>query len=427
MKGYFRRTPFEFRDGESAGTIPYMAPEILKRRPYGRACDWWSTGVVFYKLMTGRVPFRGKTKKMLRDRIIASPLKWPKVGEHPHSASSQAKDMVYLLLKKNPVERLGSKQYRDLRTHPFFDDFDWTRLHSTGNLCNIPAIYELMQASPPPDPTTNAAIGENSPFNLCTLVADIAFVFKAPAATTSTKKRKLLKMEELTDIDRSLHRPLFTYISMRYKRLVSMVMDNASEPLSVNESFMDTTNVSRRATEKLDLILFRKKSFGRYWGFGVNLESVVGEGGANFYIVSDMSAILRSCGRLTMSLSLVRSGCRKGAWYGFTTFEAKTWDQYEKGFSRLHIIQRAKDVRIRNREHHLFPGDILTHVDGEPSDRLSQAMLRQSMSRARPELLITIAPLSPLRKKRPSSTRLHETFLSDDSAGEPSSNAAIND
>ncbi|XP_040061961.2 uncharacterized protein LOC120836925 [Ixodes scapularis] len=327
-------------------------------------------------------------------------------------------------------------------------------------------------------------------------------------------------MEELTDIDRSLHRPLFTYISMRYKRLVSMVMDNASEPLSVNESFMDTTNVSsseidyekatdaesaygfsgysrsmtatrsRRATEKLDLILFRKKSFGRYWGFGVNLESVVGEGGANFYIVSsvkrgspaqrsqilegdvviavngtkvsglpinivrkimnssedqlvltvlssnpyrimntrqDMSAILRSCGRLTMSLSLVRSGCRKGAWYGFTTFEAKTWDQYEKGFSRLHIIQRAKDVRIRNREHHLFPGDILTHVDGEPSDRLSQAMLRQSMSRARPELLITIAPLSPLRKKRPSSTRLHETFLSDDSAGEPSSNAAIND
>ncbi|XP_029846308.2 microtubule-associated serine/threonine-protein kinase 3-like [Ixodes scapularis] len=178
MKGYFRRTPFEFRDGESAGTIPYMAPEILKRRPYGRACDWWSTGVVFYKLMTGRVPFRGKTKKMLRDRIIASPLKWPKVGEHPHSASSQAKDMVYLLLKKNPVERLGSKQYRDLRTHPFFDDFDWTRLHSTGNLCNIPAIYELMQASPPPDPTTNAAIGENSPFNLCTLVADIAFVFK---------------------------------------------------------------------------------------------------------------------------------------------------------------------------------------------------------------------------------------------------------
>lgn len=36
MKGYFARTAFEFHDGESAGTIPYMAPEILKRRPYGK-------------------------------------------------------------------------------------------------------------------------------------------------------------------------------------------------------------------------------------------------------------------------------------------------------------------------------------------------------------------------------------------------------
>lgn len=35
LRGYFRRTAFEFHDGESAGTIPYMAPEILKRRPYG--------------------------------------------------------------------------------------------------------------------------------------------------------------------------------------------------------------------------------------------------------------------------------------------------------------------------------------------------------------------------------------------------------
>lgn len=37
LRGYFRRTPFEFHDGESAGTIPYMAPEILKRRPYGES------------------------------------------------------------------------------------------------------------------------------------------------------------------------------------------------------------------------------------------------------------------------------------------------------------------------------------------------------------------------------------------------------
>ncbi|KAH9371902.1 hypothetical protein HPB48_003516 [Haemaphysalis longicornis] len=301
MRCYFRRTPFEFRDGESAGTIPYMAPEILKRRPYGRACDWWSTGVVFYKLMTGRVPFRGKTKKVLRDRIIASPLKWPKVAAHPHSASMAAKDMVYLLLKKNPVERLGSKQYRDLKTHSFFDDFDWNNLRASTSLCNVPAVYELMQMSPPPEAASN--VSEHSTLNL------------SPGATTSTKKRKLIKIEELADMDSALHRPLFTYASTGYRRLASMVKES-DDPISVSESFMGASNESssqidyqkttdadtnygltgfsksdtlisrnRRATEKLDLILFRKKSFGRFWSFGVNLEAVTGEGGATFYMV----------------------------------------------------------------------------------------------------------------------------------------------
>ncbi|XP_054919010.2 uncharacterized protein [Dermacentor andersoni] len=506
MRGYFRRTPFEFRDGESAGTIPYMAPEILKRRPYGRACDWWSSGVVFYKLMTGRVPFRGKTKKLLRDRIIASPLKWPKVSEHPHSANTTAKDMVYLLLKKNPVERLASKQYRDIKSHSFFDDFDWNRLRSTNSLCNVPAIFELMQISPPSDPTTNVA--EHSTLNL------------SPGATTSTKKRKLIKLEELTDMDSSLQRPLFTYASSGYKRLASMLRDS-EDPVSVNESFMGESNVSsseidyqkttdaesnygftgfsktdtfsrsRRATEKLDLILFRKKSFGRFWSFGVNLEAVTGEGGTTFYIVEsvkrgspaqrsqilvgdvvvavngtklaglplnivrkimnasgdqlvltvlssspyriintrqDMNNILQSCGRQTLTLSLVRAGCRKGAWYGFTTFEAKTWDQQQKAFSRLHIVQRAKDVRVQTVGQNLFPGDVLTHVDATPADKMSHSILRQYLAKARPDIQITIAPLSPLRRKRPSSTRLHETFMSDDSVGEPSSVAAdIND
>ncbi|XP_077551466.1 uncharacterized protein LOC144165224 [Haemaphysalis longicornis] len=500
IQGYFRRTPFEFRDGESAGTIPYMAPEILKRRPYGRACDWWSTGVVLYKLMTGRVPFRGKTKKVLRDRIIAAPLKWPKVAEHPHSANMAAKDMVYLLLKKNPVERLGSKQYRDIKSHSFFDDFDWDHLRSTSSLCNVPAIYELMHTEPdrasPPD--------ERSSLNL------------SPGATTSTKKRKLLKMDELTDMDKGLHRPLFTYASSGYRKLASMVQES-NDPVSINESFMgesnesssevdyqkttdadtnhgftafsrsDTLNRSPRATEKLDLILFRKKSFGRFWSFGVNLEAVPGEGGAIFYMVEsvkrgspaqrsqilvgdvvvavngtklaglplnivrkimdssgdqmvltvlssspwriintrqDMSSILQSCGRQTLTLSLVRAGCRNGAWYGFTTFEAKTWDQQQKAFTRLHIIQRAQDACVTTVGQSLFPGDVLTHVDGRPADKMSQSVLRQYLAQARAEIQITVVPLSPLRRKRPSSTRLQETVMSDESAGEPNSMAA---
>ncbi|KAH7983816.1 hypothetical protein HPB52_014591 [Rhipicephalus sanguineus] len=453
MRGYFRRTPFEFRDGESAGTIPYMAPEILKRRPYGRACDWWSTGVVFYKLMTGRVPFRGKTKKLLRDRIIAAPLKWPKVSEHPHSANTTAKDMVYLLLKKNPVERLGSKQYRDIKSHSFFDEFDWNRLRTSTSLCNVPAVYELMQISPPSDPTTNVA--EHSTLNL------------SPGATTSTKKRKLIRIDELTDMDSSLQRPLFTYASSGFKRLASMVRDS-EDPVSVNESFMGESNVSsseidyqkttdaesnygftgfsktdtfsrnRRATEKLDLILFRKKSFGRFWSFGLNLEAVTGEGGTNFYIVEsvkrgspaqrsqilvgDVVVAVNGTKLAGLPLNIVRKIMNSSG--DQLVLTVLTSSPYRIINTRVVRTSRAKDVRVQTVGQNLFPGDVLTHVDGTPADKMSHSILRQYMAKARPEIQVTIAPLSPLRRKRPSSTRLHETFMSDDSVGEPSSVAA---
>lgn len=507
IKGYFRRTPFEFRDAESAGTVPYMAPEVLKRRPYGRACDWWSTGVVFYKLMTGRVPFRGKSKTVLRERIMTAPLRWPNADDHPHSATPAAKDMVSKLLKKNPVDRLGSKQYRDLRSHRFFKNFVWAKLRQSQSLCQIPAVLEVMQGSPITEDDEDERDTETSQRLSPT----------APVATTNTKGRKLLQLEDLSDLDRSMHRPLFTYASSTFKRVVGRVKD-ASGSVSVDDSVMCTTNTtsseldyrkstaesgilgyteysgstsnrrSRRASELMDVILFRKKTFGRYWGFGVNLEPVAGEGGHNFYVVesvkrgspaersqilegdvvlavngtkvstlplsairkimnssgdqlvltvlssspyrminsrSDMASVLSVCGRQTMTLGVVTCSCRTGSWYGFTTVEAKAWNQRKRAFFRLHIVHQTRDVCILTRNRNLLHGDILTDVDQEPTDQLSQSMLEEVLSKSGPEVEITIAPLSPLRKVRPSSTRLQETFLTDDTVAEPSSAADI--
>ncbi|KAH9375109.1 hypothetical protein HPB48_010353 [Haemaphysalis longicornis] len=111
-----------------------------------RAADWWSAGIVMYKLMTGRVPFRGKSKQMLRERIITSPLKWPRPEERPNSANTPAKDFTYRLLKKNPVDRLGSTTYSDLKTHPFFEKFDWKMLYQKKDLCEIASIKEIMKS-----------------------------------------------------------------------------------------------------------------------------------------------------------------------------------------------------------------------------------------------------------------------------------------
>jgi calcium/calmodulin-dependent protein kinase I len=35
----------------------YCAPEILNKKPYDHACDFWSIGVLMYILLTGFVPF----------------------------------------------------------------------------------------------------------------------------------------------------------------------------------------------------------------------------------------------------------------------------------------------------------------------------------------------------------------------------------
>lgn len=39
------------------GTPYYVAPEILKKKPYNKQCDIWSLGVCMFKIMTGEYPF----------------------------------------------------------------------------------------------------------------------------------------------------------------------------------------------------------------------------------------------------------------------------------------------------------------------------------------------------------------------------------
>lgn len=39
------------------GTLPYVAPEVLSRSPYGFSCDVWSFGVMIYGLISGDHPF----------------------------------------------------------------------------------------------------------------------------------------------------------------------------------------------------------------------------------------------------------------------------------------------------------------------------------------------------------------------------------
>lgn len=54
---------------EFLGTPYFLAPEIIKKEKYGTKCDIWSLGVVIFLLLTGEMPFEGKTTEELFSKI----------------------------------------------------------------------------------------------------------------------------------------------------------------------------------------------------------------------------------------------------------------------------------------------------------------------------------------------------------------------
>jgi serine/threonine-protein kinase len=68
--------------GATAGTLPYLAPEVLRGSPTSVQSDVWALGVLLYQMATGELPFRGATPFELSVEImVGSPQKLAHVPE----------------------------------------------------------------------------------------------------------------------------------------------------------------------------------------------------------------------------------------------------------------------------------------------------------------------------------------------------------
>ncbi|KAK7061122.1 hypothetical protein VNI00_000858 [Paramarasmius palmivorus] len=91
-----------------AGSMAYMAPEILTKRGYTCHIDWWSLGVLSRK----------------------DPLKWPEEADKKCSRNGML--VLKGFLERDTSKRLGcapnGEGFQEIKRHPWFKSIDWDTL-----------------------------------------------------------------------------------------------------------------------------------------------------------------------------------------------------------------------------------------------------------------------------------------------------------
>lgn len=113
------------------GTGEYMAPEMIARKGYGKAADFWSLGCISYEMMSGKPPFESNKgtkdlfRKILNERV-----------RMPDGLSPSAHRLLKGLLNRDASKRLGASKgtmfvvggVTELKQIDFFTGLDWRLL-----------------------------------------------------------------------------------------------------------------------------------------------------------------------------------------------------------------------------------------------------------------------------------------------------------
>jgi serine/threonine protein kinase len=120
------------------GSPFYVAPDVLRQKEYTNAIDFWSFGILLYRMLYGRPPVSGRTMKEVFDNIMTKDFTYPTPGV---PGDEGARDLISKLLVKDPARRAG---VAEVEASPF-----WTGL----NLADVEAVRVLPPRWVPLPPT----------------------------------------------------------------------------------------------------------------------------------------------------------------------------------------------------------------------------------------------------------------------------------
>merc|ERR1719245_601056 len=135
VDGYLKLTDFGFakrlakkphRTYTLCGTPEYIAPEILRNQGHGFPVDWWALGILLFEMFCGSPPFEDDDAMKIYKKILVGAFTYPSGVKVPSRATS----FISALLKQNPRQRLGSKEYgaMDVMGHEFFRGVSWNMI-----------------------------------------------------------------------------------------------------------------------------------------------------------------------------------------------------------------------------------------------------------------------------------------------------------
>jgi len=133
------------------GTLEYISPEALEHKYnlIGPSVDIWAFGVILYLFFAGKTPFKGKNDEETLNNIRNVNYSFNIETKHekkPIDIPKEAKDLIQKILIKDPTKRIGfgSKDYKEIKEHPFFKGINFDNLFEEPIPIN--KIYSLLES-----------------------------------------------------------------------------------------------------------------------------------------------------------------------------------------------------------------------------------------------------------------------------------------